>query len=99
MNKKILIILIALVTLFSNNLFSTDLIIFKNGSILQGKIISYEKDKLINFEKSDGTQILYDYSTVLTTRTNIDIDNLISQSLSPTYNMIKYYPRKKRWCL
>ncbi len=94
MNKKILPIIIALVTLFTNNLFSTDLIVFKDGSVSLGKILSYETDKSINFEKNDGSQVLLDYSTVLTTRTNIDVDNLISQSLSPTYNMIKYYPRK-----
>ncbi len=94
MNKKILPIILALVTLFTNNLFSTDLIVFKDGSVSLGKILSYETDKSINFEKNDGSQVLLDYSTVLTTRTNIDVDNLISQSLSPTYNMIKYYPRK-----
>ncbi|NCD06963.1 MAG: hypothetical protein EOL97_12660 [Spirochaetia bacterium] len=94
MNKKIIIILVSLITLFTNNIFSTDLIVLKDGSVSLGKIITYEKDKLIKFEKNDGTQVLYDYSTILTSRTNIDVDNLISQSLSPTYNMIKYYPRK-----
>lgn len=94
MKKKILIIIVALATLFTTNLFSIDLIVLKDGSVSLGKIITYEKDKLIKFEKNDGTQVLYDYSTILTSRTNIDVDNLISQSLSPTYNMIKYYPRK-----
>lgn len=84
------IFIIAMV--FSTSLFANDLIVLKDGTMQFGKIQSYDT-QIIKFTSLDGASIDYDAEDVLTSRTNINIDNIIGQTLSPTYNMITYYPR------
>lgn len=93
MKKRFIILL--LISLFSiGSLFCKDLLVFKDGSILLGDILSYEKDELIEFEKINGVIEYFDNSLILSTKTNVDLDSVINQTLSPNYNRIQFYPRK-----
>lgn len=94
MNKKLYFFL-AFSLLFINNLFSTDLIIFKDGSIQLGEIISYENDEFVQFVNENGEIVNLLDKNILTFQKNIDLKNIITQSLSPSYNLIQFYPRKK----
>lgn len=90
MKKWFYIFLISMV--FSTGLFANDLIVLKDGTMQFGKIQSYDTE-IIKFTSLDGASIDYDVEDILTSRMNINIDNIIGQTLSPTYNMITYYPR------
>lgn len=92
MKKKSILLILILLSL--NNLFSVDFVVLKDGTIQLGTVISYEKDNSLIFEKNDGLIETYLSTNVLTIRTDVDLDKVITQTLSPTYNMIHYYPRK-----
>ncbi|MGE4584616.1 MAG: hypothetical protein AB7C91_08205 [Sphaerochaeta sp.] len=77
------------------SLGASDLLVLSDGSVHIGRILSYESKTGLRFEAPDGTKSEYPSSAVLATRTHIDVDNLIAQTLSPTYDMIIYHPRKK----
>ncbi len=93
--KKILLLTIFLSIIFAGDIFSNDLIVFKDGTIQLGEIVSFEKDDTVKFKSLDGVLSEYSSSSILASRTNINVDNIIAQTLSPTFNTITYYPRNK----
>ena len=92
--RRKLITLFIILLFVTNSIFSEDILVFKDGNVLLGNIISYEKDNSINFERQDGTIEDIKSSLILSIKTNVDLDNVINQVLSPSYNRIQFYPRK-----
>ena len=90
---KRVITLILFLLFISSAVFSSDLIILKDGSVLVGDILSYEEDGAIKFQKQDGTSSLYDISSIASFKTQVDVDKEIQQKSTTSYNLIQYYPR------
>jgi hypothetical protein len=61
---KRVITLILFLLFISSAVFSSDLLILKDGFVLVGDILSYEEDGAIKFQKQDGTSSLYDISSI-----------------------------------
>ncbi len=94
MNKKIYSLLIVLLICI-NNLFSSDLIVFKDGNVIYGDIISYEENETITIKKNDNSVTTYYLPFILSIKTNVDLDNVIKEDQTTTYNLIKFQPRVK----
>jgi len=94
MNKKVFSLLIVLLICI-NNLFSSDLIVFKNGNVIYGDIISYEENETITIKKNDKSVSTYYLPFILSIKTNVDVDNIIKEDQPSTYNLIKFQPRVK----
>ena len=94
-NKALIVLAFFLLLGLPSKIMANDLVVFKNGTVQIGEIVSYQKQDFIKFKSIDGVVNDYPYNDILATRTNIDSDNIIAQSLSPTFNMITYYPRDK----
>ncbi len=90
---KRVITLILFLLFISSAVFSSDLIILKDGSVLVGDILSYEEDGTIKFQKQDGTSSLYDISSIASFKKQVDVDKEIQQKSTSSYNLIQYYPR------
>lgn len=63
---------IIFILLIINSIYSIDLLILKDGTVLYGDIISYEKDEQINFMKDDGSTLIYNTSSISSIRTKIN---------------------------
>ncbi len=83
------ILLCCLLSLAS--LWASDLLVLSDGSMHIGTVLSYETGKPLVFEDLKGKQTSYESSSVLLTRTNANLENLID----PGWDRIVYHPRQK----
>lgn len=88
MKKPSSLLLIFLISI--SVLAAQDVVVFSNGTILAGEVLIYDAKTTLTFQLPDQVVHEYPSSEILALRTGIDVDSLITQTFSPTWNQIKY---------
>ena len=85
-----------LLGIMSMPVLAVDLLVLNDGTILTGEILLYENDGLVRFKNLKGSITEYTSKQIRASRTNLDAQTTLLQTLDPTYNMIIYLPREKQ---
>lgn len=71
-------------------LAAQDVIVLSNGTIFTAEVLSYDANTTLTVQLPDKVIKEYQSSEVLAVRTGLDVNSLITQSFSPTWEQIKY---------
>jgi hypothetical protein len=88
MKKTVLFLLLSLMTL--SVLAAQDVVVLSNGTIFTAEVLSYDADTKLTVKMPDTVIREYPSSEVLAIRTGVDINSLITQTFSPTWDQIKF---------